>query len=278
MYFWIQEDEGVPPATGRRTRREINGKASANSDTSSNCSSTDQNQPEETVIGPTTRRAWNDWCSSSSNHSLSSNKNAKGSQSSRSSTDESDDGVSVQNGPLSKRGSGISNGADSPASSEVVSSYSSGNHSHAHNHVHNNVKVRLCNIDRSHLSNGDTIILTEERERTLEKKWEGEKSKVKNNSARTKCESSEKCKVVIPETPLDRSAEAESDPSALVDSEIRGGEGVTNHAQDEEGTSVADRRRTQRRAAANKPSIVDEPDPPVVVSYCKLKITSSNIT
>ncbi|XP_071522598.1 histone-lysine N-methyltransferase, H3 lysine-79 specific isoform X2 [Panulirus ornatus] len=77
----------------RRVRRDLN-KASIKSETSSNDSSDQNKDLDDPVIGPTTRRAWNDWCSNSSvvNSSSSGKTTPKGS-SCRSSADENDENV-----------------------------------------------------------------------------------------------------------------------------------------------------------------------------------------
>ncbi|XP_042876076.1 histone-lysine N-methyltransferase, H3 lysine-79 specific-like isoform X5 [Penaeus japonicus] len=86
----LREDEA--PSV-RRVRRDLT-KASLNSETSSNNSSDQNKDLDDPVIGPTTRRAWNDWCSSSTiiNSSSSAKTTPKGS-SCRSSADENDENV-----------------------------------------------------------------------------------------------------------------------------------------------------------------------------------------
>ncbi|XP_069960918.1 histone-lysine N-methyltransferase, H3 lysine-79 specific isoform X3 [Cherax quadricarinatus] len=86
----LREDES--PGV-RRVRRDLN-KASINSETSSNNSSDQNKDLDDPIIGPTTRRAWNDWCSSSTlvNSSSSAKTTPKGS-SCRSSADENDENV-----------------------------------------------------------------------------------------------------------------------------------------------------------------------------------------
>lgn len=90
LVHWVQEDEA--PSV-RRVRRDLT-KASLNSETSSNNSSDQNKDLDDPVIGPTTRRAWNDWCSSSTiiNSSSSAKTTPKGS-SCRSSADENDENV-----------------------------------------------------------------------------------------------------------------------------------------------------------------------------------------
>ncbi|CAL4067690.1 unnamed protein product, partial [Meganyctiphanes norvegica] len=95
------EDEETPNA--RRVRRDLN-KSSLNSSETSSTNSSDQNKDDEGVMGPTTRRAWND-CSSQSNPRCSgSNSSAKTTpkgSSCRSSADENDE--NINNGAAAPR-------------------------------------------------------------------------------------------------------------------------------------------------------------------------------